>query len=441
MILMIEAVMRGMGAPPPSAPALSLKQSVSWSEDPLRWQLSLPATPEEAAQMIRRHQLEINPEHPYLWNKVDGSSEIRLTVACEGAEWDQLQEYLSEDGRLRGASAPQDRLQLEWPFLHPALSNLKKGTVKLGEIYLHTSPTDNRMVMYLPADQELLDTLRENGYLLQPVNEWQEDVMWGEVVMGRILKPRLEGTETPEGPAPFLMLHGLSSALGNREMMRPFSAPLEITDAEELERIIRESASNIQDIAPDEEEMDDLERTFRQEYAGLAPDDLELLLRTVIGFTEGIATDTCEAYELNELPEEWMRQTFQVLVTAMITGSRVARAELARAGFETDLSHELGENLLSDLINGQLTFADAMRRAIRDDRSWRCWSLPWGAAQIAEGLLPELLSEELPDDPPPDAILGDLITCFDLGVRYQMARVAPRLLEVQEPDWSLDEEQ
>lgn len=432
--------MRGMGAPPPSAPALSTQGGISWSEDPLRWQLSLPASPDEAAQMIRRHQLEIDPEHPYLWSKAEGNTEIRLTVACEGAEWDQLQESLLDSSRLKGASVPQGELQIEWPFLHPALSQLKKGTVKLGDVYLHCSPSESRMLMYAPANQELLDTLRENGYLLQPVNEWQEDIMWGEVVMGRILKPRLEGTETPEGPAPFLMLHGLSSSLGNKELMRPFAAPLEVTDADELERIIRESASNIQDITPDEEEIDDLERTFRQEYAGFSAEDVELILRTAVGYTEGVAADTCADYDLSELPEEWMRQTFQVLVTSIITGSRVARAELSRAGFETDLTRELGGNGLTDLINGQLTFVDSMRRAIRDDRSYRCWSLPWGSAQMAEGLLCELLVEELPEDPMPQGVLGDILACFDLGVRYQQARVNPGLLEVEEPSWELEED-
>jgi len=433
MIVLLEANLSGMGSPPPSAPALDLGDGISWSEDPLRWQLQLPASPEQAAQMIRRHQLPQNTEHPYVFSLRQDNTEIKLTVACQPDEWKILQEELAKKSRLRSASVPAGLLKLEWPFLHPALSHLQRGTVKLGPAWLQCSPEESRMIMYLPADDQLLNTLRQSGYVLQPSSDALEDVMWGEVIMGRIFKPDQESRETPEGPAPFLMLHGLASSLGNPTLMQPFAAPLVISDSEELERIIRQSCSQPAEIGLDQEELSDLDLTFRQEYAGLAVDDLELLLRTMVGFTEGLATDVCQINDIEDLSEEWMSYTFQALLCSLTAGSRVARAELARDGYETSLEIELGEQNLSDLINGQLTFADSMRRAIGDDRSWRVWSLPWGDAQIAEGVLAEILLNELPD-PEPDCILGDLVVCFDLGVRYQMARVARHLLDWEDRD-------
>lgn len=433
MIVLLEATLSGMGSPPPSAPALQLADELAWSEDPLRWQLKLPATPEQVAQMIRRHSLPQDPEHPYVFASRHENAEIRLTVACQAGEWEELEAELRKEGKPRTSQVPSNLLKLEWPFLHPALSQLSKGTVKLGPAWLQCSPSESRMVMYLPADDELLETLRLAGYVLQPSSDWQEDVMWGEVIMGRIFKPEREGRHTPEGPAPFLMLHGLASSLGNPLLMRPFAAPLEISDIDEMMRIVEQSCQEPAELEIDDEDISDLDRTFRKEYAGFSADDLEMLMRTAIGFTEGIATDTCELYDIEELEEEWMRSVFRTLVTAIISGSRVARAELARAGHDTSLDRGLGEEKLSALINGQLTFADATRRAIRDDRAWRCWSLGWGAAQTIEGLLAELLADELPEEPAPEGVLGDLLVCFDLGVRYQMARVAPELLAVPEP--------
>ena len=435
MIILLEASMKGMGAPPPSAPALQMPGGVSWSEDPLRWQLSLPAEPTQVAAMIRRHKLQADIEHPYLWSSQEGNAELRLTVASQDSEWKLLQKALQDQEKVRNSPLGHDQLRLEWPFLHPALSQLKKGNMRIGPAWLECSPADSRMVMYLPADSQTIDSLRESGYLLQPSNEWQEDIMWGEVIMGRLLKPSSETEPGPEGSAPFLILHGLESSLVNRSLMRPFAAPLEIAEREEMLRIIKESCQEQADLLPPEDETDSMDRTFRQEYSGFAIDDLELLLRTAIGFTEGIATDCCEDHDLESLSEEWMRQVFQVMVASLIAGSRVARAELARAGYQTALEQELGESNLSDLINGQLSFADAMRRAVRDNRAWRCWSLQWGDAQAAELILEELLEQELPQDPAPEAVLGDILVCFDLGVRYQMARVAPLLLAVPETSW------
>ena len=431
------------GSSPPGAPALEMADGLSWHEDALRWQLQIPAEPEQAAQMIGHHRLQVDPNHPYRWvsSSENSDSQLRLTVSCSGEEWPKLQKSLSEPFKKSRRKAPVNDLCLEWPFLHPALKELRPGTVTLGNAVLSSFPEDNKMVMHIPASLKTLDTLRNSSYILQPANEWQEDILWGDVIMGKLIKNHDAKRNTPEGPPPFLVLHGLSNSLGNQLMMRPFAAPLPITDLAELRRIILETCQREEEGDGERNQLgeNEMEYAFRQEYGGFAGDDMELLMRCSVGLTEGTANEVCEVEDLGELSDEWMRTLFNILVTAIICGSRVARAELARSGYNTDLSHcSLNEMELQELINGQLSFADSMRRAIRDERSSRVWSLPSGACQTAEILLGELLIPELPNDPTPEAMLGDILLCFDLGVRYQMARVAPELLEVAEAEWEIE---
>lgn len=430
------------GAPcsPPAddrpAPAVTLPCATRWNEDATSWTLTLEASAEQAAQLVRLAGFVADEVHPYRFapRREVERGQLSLTIAASGEEWQLFGEELQRRGRRRGRSLEGfRRMHLEWPLLHPALASLKPGQFELGENIVKILPDTQRLEVLAPVDMDTINAMTVSGYTLHPMDDWKERVVWEDSAMGLLLKPEQLDVDEDAPTPPFLMLHGLENSLAHPVLMRPFPATLATLDLRDMERLIAEThrdSDSMEVVGSDDVhsgfDSEDLQAISQIEYAGIDPEDMPIFLNVVFGLTEGLAES---AFDDDDPSDDWIGAVTTTLIASLLSGSRLMRAELAHRGCDTALEKRLGERETMTLAYGAMYSADALRRAVGDPRAGRVWSLPLRAALRAEQVLQECVSATLDSDNiPTEELLGDMFLCLDLGVRYQLARVAPDVL-------------
>lgn len=432
MILRLQAELQMRSTLSKIAPRVNLPSGLRWNEESALVEIEIPALPEQAARLLVRGGFQQDPENKYSWAPVKKAERgsLQILVIATAEEWEQLEKAISKLPRSKPLK-PLTQMHLEWPLGHPAFHSLKAGDFPLGDIILRLLPEDDQIVLLAPIDVKGVEDLKNSGYALQPIDDWQEEIWWEQLEMGRLLKPEMLMQENDPQGAPFLALHGMQNSLAHPVFMRPFLPPLEGVDHNEMRRIIQdtiESSTELQ-LAWDMEESSESDATFHQEYLGFNRDDLDLLLRAHIAISENLSDPYFEIADLEEDEEDdWLSHVFSLMVTASVCGSRFARAELARSGYDTSLDNRLGDRDCMDLASGILHFTDALYDAVGDDRAAHIWSLDRRTSRIAEQILDDTLLDAMPAGVDPELVVYDLYLSFDLGVRYQMARVAPLLL-------------
>ena len=426
----------------PNAPKIKLPDRVRWSEGPTSLEITLQAEPAQVARFLYRAGFYRSDLNPCLWESIqeDPDTELTVTVVASEDDWDHFNQALDKIPRSKTIK-PMTTMHVEWPFGHPAFSALKAGDFILGDTLVRVLPEDDRILLSTPFGLESVENIKKIGYALHPLDEWQEEIWWDDMIMGRLLKPEILLNDSPF-VSPWLTLYGMQNSLAHPTFMRPFLPPLENIDEKELARIITDTVNSSDDLqlAWEEEEEEEMEATFQREYMGFDPDDLDLLLRVPMAMTENLGAELF-GDDLDDDEDEWMSQVFSLLTIAGVAGSRMARAELARKGYDVGLENRLGDQDCMDLANGVLQFADAISDAVGDGRAAHIWSLERRGARLGETILEDLLLENMPQGVDIELAACDLYLSFDLGVRYQMARVAPELLQVVEPPNELDPEQ
>jgi len=440
------------GAPcsPPAderpAPAISLPAAVRWQENSTSWTFISDITPAQAARLVRLGGFQADPDLPYrFWPaKPPARGQLTLTLSAGLAEWQTFQQEMEQrPRRRRDTYTITQAMHLEWPLLHPALSCVRLGEFEVGQSLLRFMPDTGRMEVVAPVNSDVISAMTNSGYQLHPVDDWKEQVTWNDAVMGLLLKPEqlhtAEGEETP----PFLLLHGLEHSLGHPLLMRPFLSTLPAMDISELERIIGQTAQmeDHEPVEPDGIEDPDtaqmLAQTYQEEWSGIDQQDMPILLHMLFALAEGVAEVIADS---DEPDEETVGEAATTLLVGLLCGSRVMRAELAHRGYETTLGERrLGERETMALAYGGMYTAEALGRAVGDMRAARVWSLPLTAAMSAERQLLTHLSASEQAGHVAEEIIGDIFLCFDLGVRYQLARVAPHILADEADEISGDD--
>jgi hypothetical protein len=436
----------GAACTPPSdqrsAPAISLPCGARWQETSTSWTLTVAAEPTQVARLVRLGGLAADPDRPYrfLPKTLPERGELIVTVAGSAEEW-HLFETEAKRRTRRNAELYQnlEQMYLEWPLPHPSLASLKPGEFDLGDCIVRLLPDSCSLEIVAPIDAAVVEAMNASGFTLHPISDWKEQVVWDDTGMGILLKPEQADIDENGPTPPFLMLHGLENlmlhglenSLGHPVLMRPFPATLEGVDEEQMVRLIRSTHEMGEELGRSvavegvEADLDsaEMEMTFQVEYAGIDPDDMPIILHLLYGLAEGQAE---QAYGDEDPPEEWATSVVSALIASLLSGSRAMRAELAHRGWDASLERRLGERDTMALVYGVMYTADALRRAVGDARSGRVWSLPMPAALTAERVLQECAAaaalQKTRD------VLADIFLCFDLGARYQLARVAPDVL-------------
>jgi len=413
-----------------AVPRIKLPNGTRWHEEPTMIEIALPVLPEQAARFLSKTGFKRSETSSYLWEFEHENSAVQLTatVVASSEEWDDFEKSLSKTPRGK-TPKPILTMHLDWPFNHPAFQSMKAGEFQMGDAVLRVLPENDQLIISVPVDRNMIEEIKDIGYAIHPLDDWQEEVWWDQLTIARLLKPEVLIAET-KFVSPYLTLHGMQNSLAHPIFMRPFLPALPQVDHGEMSRIIRETINNSAELelAWDSEEAEGMEAAFQQEYLGFDHDDLDLLLRVPVSLTENLALENF-GDDIDEDQDEWLSQVFSLLVISSICGSRVARAELARRGYDTSLDKRLGERDCMDLATGVLHFADALYDAIGDTRAAHLWSLERRAAMQAEIILDEMIMDNMPDGIDEDICICDVFLSFDLGVRYQMARVAPELLQ------------
>lgn len=407
------------------APVALRTSGVRWSESTAGWDLVIDCEPEQAARMVRQAGFKQDPERKYLFHTPDHGS-LKLTVSCSPEEWKELDVLLQRRSRrVTDRFELLSSMHVEWPLLHPELSRLKPGQFEMGECVLRILPHTTRLEIVCRVDTEQVHEMTQQGYSLHPTSDWKEQIIWHDSVMGILLKPE-QLDEGEEETPPFLLLHGLENSLAHPVLMRPFPATPQSCNLEELRRIALDTFEQMRDPDGDSYGVEDGEwnSIYQVEFVGVVQEDMEVLFTLVMGLTDKLLEQVGEEDGLDHPGE-----LAEMLTNSLIAGSRVMRAELGRQGYDPSLEHKLGERDTIALAHGVIYTNDALRRACGDSRSTRVWSLPLQAAIQAECLLLNLHEEALRDYPlSAEEIAGDLLLCFDLGLRYQLARMAPELM-------------
>jgi hypothetical protein len=246
------------------------------------------------------------------------------------------------------------------------------------------------------------------------------DIIWIEdTPVGRIWKQY-------DDESPFQTLDGMTHTSAHPYLFHPVWPALPMNNVD-----IPAAITDIFEVAG----WEDLEAEFRPDYLGISETDIPLLLAGVAHALE----ELCEEEYQDELAELWDDESSveadtnehpseidniqHILASSLFAGTRLSRINFAKGGVDTSLQHALGERPTITLIEAGIGAREAFRRVSRDDRFAGVRSCELVVNRIVEGLLEQAILSVEWERIDPMAVWSWSCWAFDLGVRYQMARL------------------
>lgn len=417
--------LRPEAAPELPAPTLDLQAVIQVRPAPSTWRASVHVDPQLAGRALAGWELEDAGARPgELRLRRAGVALAALTVTARGdaRELELFSAGLAA-GRPRLFYGTDADLELEVGCYSEALCALRSRDddqeLDLGGVGLLVQSACGWISLRCAVGVDDVAVALAGGYALTPVDERSEELSFELAHVGTLHHVADRAT------GPFQVLAGLERSLAHPSFYAPFGAPLPVGDEDELLRIVADSLDpddTLTDLA------DELGDGILSHYMGLDQEAMGLLARVSITLAS-LAADRCELDgDEYDTFTEWAGSA---LLTCLVAGSRAARAELVRDGESGDLDCWMDQSELEHLALGHSMFCRALEEACGDERAGRVWSLPLPCAMQVEQRLLEFLRRSGADlrVGPAPALLAFMCASFDLGVRFQIARLAPSLLD------------
>jgi hypothetical protein len=279
------------------------------------------------------------------------------------------------------------------------------------------------LVVSIPLHRSTLDRA---GLEIRPMGADRDIVLVEDNVIGKIWKNR-------DDHSPYSQLDGLINTTSHPYLYHPVWPEIENVSNEMAEHLLKDTVQV--------ESWEDLEEDFRPDLLGISAEDLPALLVGVAHAVEGV----CSQEMGQELQEMWaddetgvdVAESFSppsdvehaqhLIAASLFAGSRTARATFAKAGKDTSLEYSLGETASRQFIEGSI-LAHHSWLEIGGDRFSRVFSLsPTTALKIEQTLMGWAHSREW-ECLDYEHLWGWMCWSFDVGIRYQLARLIPEHL-------------